>query len=136
MALRIIVNFAVFVAAFNPGHYSETFDFLMAKADSSYRNFVVMQSRGVAQRFPYQIISAPEFQDIECALWPSLYHTNAFCESLMEGQSKRCSRKASFLHKVLSPVVDFSLDYEMLHYRYDHWLFKTITGAINSGLGV
>ena len=110
----------------------ETFDFLMAKADSSYRKFVVMQSRGVAQRFPYQIVSAPEFQGIQCALWLSLYHTNAFCESLIEGQSNRCSRKASFLHKVLSPVVDFSLDYEMLHYQYDRWLFKTITRAIKS----
>ena len=28
--------------------------------------------------------------------------------------------------------VDFSLDYEMLHYQYDRWLFKTITGAIYS----
>ena len=27
---------------------------------------------------------------------------------------------------------DFSLDYELLQYQYDHWLFKTITEAINS----
>ena len=56
----------------------ETFNFLMAKVDSSYRKFVVMQSRGVAQQFPYKIFSAPEVLGIECALWPSLYHTNVF----------------------------------------------------------
>lgn len=38
----------------------------------------------------------------------------------------------SFLHKILSPVVDYSLDFELLQYQHDCWLFKTITGAINS----
>ena len=33
---------------------------------------------------------------------------------------------------MLSPVLDFTLDYEILQYQYDRWLFKTITGAINS----
>ena len=37
----------------------KTFNFLMAKADSSYWKFVLMQSRGVAQPFPYEIFSAP-----------------------------------------------------------------------------
>lgn len=40
--------------------------------------------------------------------------------------------KMSFLPKALSPVVDYSLDFELLQYQYDRWLFKTITGAINS----
>ena len=91
-----------------------------------------MQCRGVAQPYAFQIFTAHEFQGVECALWPSLYHSTVLCESLIAGQSNRKSRKASFLHKVLSPVVDFSLDYELLQYLYDRWLFKTITGAINS----
>ena len=107
----------------------QTFNFLMAKHDSSYRKFVVLQSRGVAQRYTYEIFTAPEFEGVECALWPSLYHKTAFCESLVRGQS---NRQSSFLHKVLSPVLDFSLDYKLLQYQYDRWLFKTITGAINS----
>ena len=40
--------------------------------------------------------------------------------------------EGSFLYKVLLPVLDFSLDYELVQYQYDRWLFKTITGAINS----
>ena len=109
-----------------------TFDYLMGKADSSYSKFVEMQARGVAQPYALQIFTAPEFQGVECALWPSLYHSTALCESIIAGQTNRKSGKASFLFKVMSPVVDFSLDFELLQYQYDRWLFKTITGAINS----
>ena len=104
----------------------------MAKPDSSYGKFMLMQCRGVAQPYAFQIFTTPEFQGVECALWPSLYNSTALYKSLVGGQSNRQSGKASFLHKVLSPVLDFSLDYELLQYQYDHWLFKTITGAINS----
>ena len=109
-----------------------TFDLLMAKANSSYAKFVLMQSRGMAQLYAYQIFTTPEFHEVECTLWPNLYHSTAFCESLVSGQSNHQGGKASFLHKVLSPVLDYSLDYEMLQYQYDRWLFKTITRAINS----
>lgn len=110
----------------------QAYRFLMAKADSSYKKFVIMQSRGVRTPFLYEIFSAPDYHGIECALWPSLYHKTSMCESLMQGQSNRASGKISFLHKVSSPVSDFSLNFELLQYQYDRWLFKTITGAINS----
>ena len=54
------------------------------------------------------------------------------CESVLEGQTNRASGKISYMHKVFSPVIDYSFNYEMLQYQYDRWLFKTITGAINS----
>lgn len=106
--------------------------FLMTKADSSYSKFVVMQSRGVRMPFLYEIFSSPDYHGIECALWPTLYHQTSMCESQIQGQSNRASGKVSFLHKVCSPVSDFSLNFELLQYQYDRWLFKTITGAINS----
>ena len=34
--------------------------------------------------------------------------------------------------KISSPVADCSIQYDLLHYHYDGWLFKTTTGAINS----
>ena len=34
--------------------------------------------------------------------------------------------------KIASPVSDYAMNYDLLHYHYDRWLFKTITGAINS----
>ena len=34
--------------------------------------------------------------------------------------------------KIASPVSDYAMNYDLLHYHYDCWLFMTITGAINS----
>ena len=62
-----------------------TFNYLMAKADLSYAKFIQMQSRGVAQPYAFQIFTAPEFQGVQCALWPSLYHSTALCESIIAG---------------------------------------------------
>jgi len=102
--------------------------FLMSKADSSYRKFVTMQSRGVRTPFLYAIFSSPDYHGIECCLWPTLYHKTSTCDSLIQRQSNRASK----VHKVCLPVSDFSLNFELLQYQYDRWLFKTITGAINS----
>lgn len=33
-----------------------------------------------------------------------------------------------------SGILNYSLDYELLHYHYDRWLFKTVTGAINTAV--
>ena len=69
---------------------------------------------------------------MECALWPQLYFRTSLCESVLEGQDNRASGNISYMHKVLSPVVDFAINYDILQYQYDHWLFKTITGAVNA----
>ena len=104
----------------------------MAKPDTEYSKFVLMQSRGLREPFPHEIFTSPDYEGIECALWPSLYHTTAMCETMLTGHSNRASSKISFMHKVLSPVVDYSLEFDILQFQYDHWLFKTITGALNS----
>ena len=108
------------------------FEWLMTNPASSYRNFMVMQTRAVATPMLFHIISTPLFHGIECALWPTLYPTTAMCESVIQGQCNRQSGKDSFMHKVLFPVVDYSLNFKLLQYHYDRWLFKTITGAVNS----
>ena len=108
------------------------FDFLMAKADSGYKRFIIMQSRHLREPFAHEIFTAPEFQGMECALWPSLYHTRSLCKTRLMGQGNRASSKISFMHNVLSPIVDYSLNFDLLQFSYDRWLFKTVTGAINS----
>ena len=95
-----------------------------------YSKFVVMQSHGVAQQFNYQIFTVPEYESIECTLWRMLYYHTTFCDSLVWGKTNRLSGKINFLHKMLSPVVDYSLDFEVLQHQYNRWLFKTITGTI------
>lgn len=91
-----------------------------------------MQSRGLQEPFPHEIFTAPDYQGIECALWPTLYLTTTLCKTILTDHSNRASSKISFMRKVLSPVVDCSLDFDILQFQYDCWLFKTITGAINS----
>ena len=106
-------------------------DFLVQKADSSYAKFNSMHLRGYRRPYLYEIYSSRDFVGVECALWPS-YPTTAMCESVLEGQTNRASGKISFMHKILLAVPDYSLSYELLQYQYDRWLFKTITGAVNS----
>ena len=108
------------------------YEYLMSKRDTEYSKFVSMQLRGVREPFSHEVFTAPDFQGVECALWPTLYHSSKLCETLLEGQSNRASSKLSYMHKVLSPVVDYSMDFDLLQFTYDHWLFKTVTGAINA----
>ena len=108
------------------------FNFFMAKRESSYTKFVVRKSHGADQPFHFQIFTTLEYEGVECTLWPPLYYRMTLCESIAQGQSNRVSFKISFLHKVLSMVVDYSLEFKLLQYQYDCWLFKTITGTNNS----
>ena len=110
----------------------QAYDFLMDNRDSSYSRFVRLQANDHPKPFLYQIFTSPMYRGIECALWPCLYYKTSMCESVLEGQENRASSKISFLHKVLSPVVYYSLFFDILQYQFDRWLFKTITGAVNS----
>lgn len=64
----------------------------------------------------------------ECALWPSLYFN--MCESGVYTYTLAASGKLVYMH-ITSPVYHYALNFELLQYNYDRWLFKTITGATN-----
>lgn len=108
------------------------YEYLLHNADSSYSNFIAMQLRRERKPFLYEIYSSPRYRAVECAIWPALYFRTSLCETVLEGQSNRASGKMSFIHKLLSPVVDYAMHYELVQYHYDRWLFKTITGAVNA----
>lgn len=91
-----------------------------------------MHRSHVREPWIFELFSHSAFHGVEAALWPHLYYDNALCESYLEGQETRKSGKVSFMTKISSAVSDYSLHYDLLHYHYDRWLFKTITGAINS----
>ena len=91
-----------------------------------------MHRSHVREPWIFELFSHPSFHGVEAALWPNLYYDNVLCESFLEGQESRKSGKVSFMTKITSGVLDYNLHYELLHYQYDRWLFKTITGAINS----
>lgn len=62
------------------------FTFLIRKGDCSYFKFVKMQRNRAKKPFLYEIFSSPEYEGIECALWPTLYHKTNLCESLIHGK--------------------------------------------------
>lgn len=104
----------------------------MSRGESAYRDFVEMHASRESDLQLFEIFSSPKYHGIECALWPSLYHTKTMCESVLEGSTSCESGKVAFMAKLLSPVAGYQLEYEQIHYQYDRWLFKTITGAINT----
>ena len=108
------------------------YEMLMALPNSAYATFIQMREEEPADPHLYEIYSAYKFRGIECALWPTLYYDKSLCESMIEGNASRQSGKIAFLTKCYSTVADYQLHYELLHYQYDRWLFKTITGAVNT----
>ena len=108
------------------------FNYLMNNPNCSYKKFILMHRSDVREPRIFELFSHESFHGVEAALWPHLYHHNSLCESFLEGQETRKSRKVSFMAKIASPVSDYAMNYDLLHYHYDCWLFKTITGAINS----
>ena len=69
---------------------------------------------------------------IKCATRPNLYHFTSCCESIHDGGEHGQSSKVSFIAKCFSPLLDYSLNFELLQFVFDSWLYKIITGAINS----
>ena len=108
------------------------FDYLMTKRNCSYKKFILMHRTHVREPWIFELFSHESFHGVEAALWPHLYYNNSLCESFLEGQQTRKSGKVSFMTKIASPVSDYAINYDLLHYHYDRWLFKTITGAINA----
>lgn len=91
--------------------------YLLNSPESSYSQFVRMQLRAERKPFLYEIFSSPRYRGIECALWPVLYFRTSMCESVLEGQNNRASGKISYMHKVLSPVANYALNYDILQYQ-------------------
>lgn len=73
-----------------------------------------------------------EESEIGLTIWPHLYPYYEWCETKLSHNNNRKSAKASFTLKILSEVLDYSMDFELLQFVYDRWLFTTITGAIFS----
>lgn len=104
------------------------YELLMRSSQSRYRDFVQMRNSNVRDPFPYEIFSNPMFT----AIGSHLYYNTTLCESTLEGLEARHSAKVAFQKKIFSPLIDYAISYELLHFQYDRALFKTITGAINT----
>ena len=97
----------------------QAYNFLIENRDSSYSRFVRLHANDHPKPFLYKIFTSPIYRGIECTLWSSLYYNTKMCKSVLEGQENRASSKISFLHKVLSPAVDYLLSFDILQYQFD-----------------
>lgn len=140
----------------------KAYEYLMSKeADSTYGDLVKMHNKFLrkhpdhsdeACRRPLQFI---ETAGLECALWPTLYWCTEMCETVEratdvrrlqrqgnqavlnddsdeETPGERHSIKRSFLRKVLSPIIGYSQDFELLQFVYDLTMWSRIGGGKNA----
>ena len=106
--------------------------YLVNKDACSYGEMItLMQMGSLPKKIPFYELFQIEY--IETAIWPLLYPYKRMCESSVGNGNARMSLKRAFILKVLSPVVDYSMDYALLQFNYDRWLYKTISGAIEAG---
>ena len=128
------------------------------EAESSYRDLVKQHGKFLRRnpdatdqdrRRPLQFIETP---GIECGLWPTLYWCTEMCETVEratdarrlkrlgqavvlnddsdeENPGERHSIKRSFMRKVLSPIIGYSQDFELLQFVYDLTLWSRIGGG-------
>ena len=111
---------------------TDAYNYLMASPNSSYKQYVDKRDCLVELGKHPNIFHVYAWAGIECALWPHLYHFTSWCESIQEGRDNPASSKISFVAKCLSSVLDYSHSFELLQFVFDRWLYKTVTGAINS----
>lgn len=109
--------------------------YLTTTSTSSYKHFLDIREGHISTGKEVNLYDYRENKGIECALWPHLYPVTEWCETILSGNATRKSSKVSFTFKLLSEIVDYSLDYELLQFHYDRWLFNTVSGAISSCRG-
>ena len=112
------------------------YNFLMQSPDSAYREYVLIAKELQSSNSNPSVFQIFQWFGIECALWPTLYPYTSWCESAVGSTRPKDSSKASFLVKCLSPVIDYSLHFDIVQFVFDRWMYKTVTGALNSSRGV
>lgn len=106
--------------------------YLTTSPISRYNHFILLREQHINSGKQLNMYDYSENNGIECALWPHLYPFHEWCETRLTGNTTRQSAKISFCCKILSEILDYSLDYDLLQFVYDRWLFTTVSGAISS----
>ena len=128
------------------------------KFDALQRMFLAAleDDKDVSPRMPLAFM---ETVGIECAAWPHLYWETCMCETFVRSQDRRrlektgkpdeeevdegdddpviCaerrqSAKASFFAKLMSRVIGYGTEYELVQFVYDLWMYSGIGGAKNA----
>ena len=111
----------------------DAYNYLMNEPHSSYSDFVNRRDNLTSTKKKFNVYDRAQNQYVECCLWPNLYPTQELCETSISGKTSRLSTKVSFMYKAQCSIADYATNYELLHFQYDMWLFKTTHGALTSG---
>ena len=95
-------------------HCQNAYVYLMENSVSSYSHFVQLREQIVAESRSLNLFNFKDTEKIECALWPNLYPSTAWCESSIFDSGSRLSSKVSFNAKLFSEILDYSLQYDLL----------------------
>lgn len=109
--------------------------YLTTSTTSRYGHFLNLREQHLREGKAVNLYNYKDNDGIECALWPHLYPFHEWCETSFSGNTTRKSSKIAFNFKLLSEVIDYALDFELLQFHYDRWLFNTVSGAISSCRG-
>ena len=106
------------------------YNYLVNSKFSSYSGYLPFQDKlPINSKIKFWTVYK-DMTGIECALWPALYPYYKWCESTL---APRYSVLTSFRVKLLCDIISYNNNFELLQFQYDRWLYKTITGAVNSG---
>lgn len=109
------------------------YQFLIASDDSAYSSFVAKRDLAVRRNDKFNVYDRDSSCFVENCVWPHLYPVRSWCETGLDGSASRLSSKVAFMSKVTSCIADYSISFELLHFHYDLWLFKTVSGAVSVG---
>ena len=117
------------------------FHYLMTYCDTSaYGDFVREHRAILAHGQQDRMLSAGFLlrRYIECSLWPHLYPTRASCDTAVAGRETQYkSVKMAYIAKVMSPVLDYAIEFELLHFHFDRHVlshFSSVTKSANINL--
>lgn len=105
----------------------KAYNYLIESEQSSYKAFVRRREECIDEA--YNFYDYKQRKGVECCLWPHLYPFTSWCETVLDGRESRMSSKVSFK----SEITDYGLTHELLHFRYDLWLWQSVSGAIAQG---
>ena len=108
------------------------YTFLMSSHVSSYSYYVQLREHLLASNDTLNLFNFRKTQGIECVIWPNLYPFTAWCESNISDGGTHLSSKVSFYTKLFSEILDYGMHFDLLQFQYDRWLFKTVSGAVNT----
>lgn len=108
------------------------YNYLISSEESKYSHFVHLRDHISEQDRTLNLFNFKDTEGIECALWPNLYPFTSWCESMSFDNGSRLSSKVAFCKKLFSEILDYGLHFELLQFQYDRWVYRTVTGAINT----